>query len=629
MYILTRIKTLTLIIILIAILVRVSNLLLVSDNPFFEDPIMDEKYHVEWAEDIASEGLLTRIPFYRAPAYPYSLGAIFAMFGKGFVVPRIYGLLLGSLSCVLIFLIGSTVFSKKVGFLAGVIMAFYPMHLYFDYMLLTVGLEITACLLSTWLLFLWFKKNNKLYLFLSGLSLGLAIITRPNFLVLIPIMLLIILLNKSTPFRKRLNQSIMYCIGLAPLIITVACVNIVFGKDFVLLAYNGGINFYFGNNPFSNGWTASSVDIHPSWWGGVRDAIMVAQRNLGRVLRPSEISNYWFGRGLQYIVSNPIQWIGLMVKKTYLFFNSFELSNNQSIYGFSRFSFLLRNPILNFGIIFALAVWGSIAAFKKKYMKFLLLTILVYAFSVIVFLITARYRMPVVPFIILIASYAIFWFIDQFKHKKFKPAVIALIICISIFAFSQTDLYGTHVVNYELIHVSIGNRYFAQQNHDRAIQEYEKAIEYNPQMWEALTALGNTYMAQHEYDKALETYNKSLSIHENVDALCKKGIIYSLRGNRGAGEQYLLRAFELDPKNPEVFYYAAMHYIYYQELRKALISFKKALEYYPDPEYSQSINYNIGKLYLSFGSKDSACKYLSMVDLTYLDTDSLINQLNK
>ena len=53
----------------LALILRLINIFIIDDNPYFENPIMDELYHDQWAQKIASGDLLSRTPFYRAPAY--------------------------------------------------------------------------------------------------------------------------------------------------------------------------------------------------------------------------------------------------------------------------------------------------------------------------------------------------------------------------------------------------------------------------------------------------------------------------------------------------------------------------------------------------------------------------------
>lgn len=175
------------IIFLVAITIRFINLEIIKENPYFNSPIMDEKYHDEWAQEIATGNLFERTPFYRAPGYPYFLGLIYVAFGKDYFIPRLIGIIIGGLSCALIYLIGKEMFSHKIGILAGLLGCFYGMLIYFDSMLLTVYLEIFFCLLGLFWILRWSKTQENRHILIAGVFWGLASLVRPNFLIFVPV----------------------------------------------------------------------------------------------------------------------------------------------------------------------------------------------------------------------------------------------------------------------------------------------------------------------------------------------------------------------------------------------------------------------------------------------------------
>jgi len=617
------------IIFLTALGLRIVNLEIIKDNPFFSYPIMDEKYHDEWAQEIAEGRLFERVPFYRAPAYPFFLGMIYAVFGHGYYTARLIGVILGSLSCLLIFIVGKEVYSLKVGVLAGFLACFYSMFIYFDSMLLTTYLELFFCLFGFLFLLMWFKKKTALNIILTGMFWGLATITRPNFLIFVPVLsIYVFCLLKEKSLKERLAPVILFAAGMIPAILTVMIVNIAVGKDTVLLAWNGGINFYLGNNPEANGWSATSPDIDATWWGGYKDAIIIAEREVGQRLMPSQVSNYWFRRGLNYIFSKPLDWAALMLKKIYLFFNVFEISNNQSIAAFREFSPLLRIPLLSFGVVTALAIWGFITSPRRKHVMLMFFFLLVYTFSIVIFFVPARYRMPLVPFLLIFASYTIFWIIQKFKERKLRQVVLSTIAIIAMTMFVNTDLYGTHIVDYSVIHESFGNRFFEAGNYSKAIEEFKKALTYNPKNTDAINALGNTYMMVGRYTDAIRIFRESLNIERTLDALCKLGIINSQLGRFENAETYFHDAIAVDSTDPEVYYYTGMHYAYSNNPRLAIRNFEISLQYYPDPQYLNSIHYNLGKLYLEIGNINGAKEHLLQVDMEYRDVSRLLKSIH-
>lgn len=623
-----KILLITFIIFLIAFGVRFINLEAIKDNPFFNYPIMDEKYHDVWAEDIVGGDVFGNVPFYRAPAYPYFLGLIYSIFGQGYYIPRLIGIIIGSLSCVLIYLIGRELFSSRVGLLAALLACFYSMFLYFDTMLLTTNLEVFFCLLGVVYLLRWLKNKTNSHIIAAGVFWGLASITRPNFLVFVPVFTLYILFSfRKESLKQRLQPIALFVIGMLPALMAVIVINVVLGHDAVLVAWNGGINFYLGNNQFASGYSATSPELDATWWGGYKDAIIIAEKEIGQKLLPSQISHYWFMRGFNYILSKPLDWAALMLKKIYLFFNSFDLSNNQSIDTFKIFSPLLRIPLLNFGLVVVLAIWGFICSARRRQITVIYLFLLSFAFSIILFFVTARYRMPLVPFLLIFASYTVFWIIRKFKEKKHKKIVPAIITIIVIGLFVHSDLYGTHGIDYSLIHASLGNRFFASGNYRKAIEEYKEALTHDPKNTDAMNALGNTYVMLGQLNNAMQLFRKSLNIQKSADALCKLGLINVQLGRLDSAQVCFNEAAKLFSTNPEVYYYTGLYYAYSKQPKLAIENFERSLQYYPDPQYINSIHYNLYKLYLEIGEIDEAKKHLLKVDVQYKDVSKLLNSI--
>ncbi|MGB3339887.1 MAG: tetratricopeptide repeat protein [bacterium] len=620
------------IIFLTALGLRIVNLEITRNNPFFNYPIMDEKYHDEWAQEIANGELFERVPFYRAPAYPYFLGMIYAIFGHSFYTARLIGIIIGSLSCLLIFFIGKEMYSLKVGILAGFLACFYSMLIYFDSMLLTTYLEVFFSLLGILYLIKWFKQKTVLKIIISGVFWGLAVITRPNFLIFVPFLAIyIFFIFKKRPLKERLTPVFLFAAGMIPAVLTVIIINVMVGKDTVLLAWNGGINFYLGNNPAANGWSATSPEIDATWWGGYKDAIIIAEREAGKHLSPSQISNYWSRRGAQYIFSEPIQWFGLMVKKAYLLANSNELSNNQSILAFKKSSPLLRFSILNFGLITALGIFGFIVSKKNRKVAITALFIIAYSFGLILFFIPARYRMPIVPFLIVFSSYSIYWLIDKLKKRKIKQIILSLAAITIVIVFTNTDFYGLKHGGSEssLVYISFGNRYFESGEYDHAIAEYQKALYNNPHNISALNALANTHLALGQKDRALVLYKQSIHIKGNVDAFSKLGIISFQEGIIDSAQYYFAQALAVDSTNPQVYYYIGMSYAFDRKPFKAIENLKNSLEFYPDPKYLADIHYNLGKLYLETGDKNKAEHHLFKAGVRYKDVQKLLEMSTK
>src|SRR5262249_22248446 len=178
--------------------------------------------------------------FWQPPGYPYFLGALYALFGRGsLLVPRLVQAGLGAVASVLVAWTGARLFGPKVGVGAGLGAALYGTLVYFDGELLAPTLTITLQLVA---LALAVEAGSATRLgawwLLSGLAEGLAAVVTATSLVLLPALALFA--------RKR---ALLVLAGAALAILPVTVQNLVLGGELVLISSNGGINLYIGNNP--------------------------------------------------------------------------------------------------------------------------------------------------------------------------------------------------------------------------------------------------------------------------------------------------------------------------------------------------------------------------------------------
>ena len=200
------------------------------------------------------------------------------------------------------------------------------------------------------------------------------------------------------------------CIPILP----VTVYNYVQSYEITLIAAYGGINFYIGNYDGADGTSAVIPGVRQDWQGGKEDTKQIAEKELGRTLTEAEQSEFWFDKTIDDISSDPIRWLGLLGKKTMLLINGFELSNNFGFYYFAHqttfMKLLLHRTYLFFpyGLLLPIGLIGMLALSKYETKhKLLFLLIISTIISIVLFLVTARYRLYLVPPLILFASYTI------------------------------------------------------------------------------------------------------------------------------------------------------------------------------------------------------------------------------
>ena len=176
---------------------------------------------------------------------------------------------------------------------------------------------------------------------------------------------------------------------------------------FYLTTSQFGSNFYIGNNPNADGTYASIRFGRGAPEFERLDAKEVAEEAVGHALSPSEVSSFWAGRAFDYITSQPVSWLKLTGRKILLLFNRTEMLDTEAQESYAEFSTPLRvlGWFGHFGILMPLAIAGMIATWPdRRRLSIVYALALAYAASVVMFFVFARYRYPLVPFLIVFAA---------------------------------------------------------------------------------------------------------------------------------------------------------------------------------------------------------------------------------
>lgn len=580
----------------LALLLRIVYVHQLRASPLFDTLIMDELYHDRWAKALASGNWIGDEVFFRAPLYPYFLGVLYRVFGQNYLLVRLIQGFMGSASCMLIYLLARRTFNFAVAFGSGIAAAFYPMLIYYDGELLITGLIVFLDLLLIVSLLKAEETGTAATFLLSGFLLGLSAIARPNILLFLPPVVLWILLAGFP--KHKVHRRILFsvsvlaacCAAIAPVTVR----NYIVGKDFVPISSQAGINFYIGNNPHSDGVTAVAPGMRGTWRGGYEDAIRMANRAEGRTLKPSEVSDYWMRRGIDFMRRSPSAYSRLLAKKAWLFFRGQELSNNKDIYFFGRRTGLLRlllfeRPIyFPFGIVSALSLLGMFLSLKDWKKLFLLHSFVIsYAVSVIIFFITSRYRMPVIPILLIFSGYAVWRVLAFFRKRRFRCACASLGCLAVLLLLSTSRFVGAGVTSlaqsycalgtvygrkgevdeaarfyrmaikldstFAACHNNLGNILARKGDLEGARDEYRKSIEVDPSFSKAYFNLANTYYAQDDFENAARYYEQAVRADSfYVGAAYSAGLAYQRLGRMEDAIEMLEHAGRLAPDNREI-----------------------------------------------------------------------------
>lgn len=388
-------------------------------NILMERLQLDEAYHDRWARSIAAGDLIGEGVFFRAPLYPYLIGMLYAITGPVPDAVRIAQHLLGSVLVALVYLLSRVLFGRGTAVAASLMAACYAVLICFEGRLLFDFLVTLLAFGWVTLAVLWVEAPSSPRYALLGLVFGLLCTMRPPFLALaVPLFGYIFWRHlRNTPRVVPYSLSLLCAFLLPILVVTVR--NVVVGGDFVVLASQGGINFYIGNNPESDGITPSVPEAGGVAWEN-RQVEHIAQQALGRPPRPSEVSSFWFAKGWDFIRTEPLAAAKLLLRKFYLFWSHIEIPNNLSYYSFERASGLLSSLPVGFWLVGPLGIAGALLAWKEPRTNLLLIFLVSYCCIAAAFFVCDRFRLPVVPVLCVFSGYVIDHLIRTVKARRWN-----------------------------------------------------------------------------------------------------------------------------------------------------------------------------------------------------------------
>ncbi|MFZ1946341.1 MAG: tetratricopeptide repeat protein [bacterium] len=586
---------------MLAVAVRLIYLAQVKGLPFFDHPIMDASYHDTWAREILAGKAARGEPFFRAPLYPYSLALVYLVSKGSYLVPRLVQFVLGGLTCVLTFSLARRYFGLLAGAVAGLACALYPALVYFDGELLTENLFILLSMTGLALLEAA-RQRQRLYIwFGAGLALGAALITRPNLAIFLPVAVA----GAALFARRRLAAALVVAAGLAIPLAPVAVHNYVASGEFVPLVWQGGINFYLGNNPTATGWSATSPEVRKDWWGGYNDMIAIPREAMGRQPGYNEISDYWTARGLAFIRGRPEEWLGLTLKKIALFWGSREFPNNQDFNFMKLYSWVLRNPLVTFGTVAPLALVALFVFWPQAKRLYFLYGLLLTCFvGTVAFFVCDRYRLPAVPPIAIFAGGTVSCLVTLVRRRAIARVAI-LACCLTVTALVvNLNLAGMRLPDFAQSYCALGKVYASIGDDTQAAAYYDRALGVNPRWGEAYEQLGLIRMREGDNRQAEGLLVKAAEVWPDFAAPHRAlAMIYLSEGKIGEARLAVETALRLAPYLEDC--YNVLGSIQRQEglQAEAIESFRKEIQVNPSGWRAYA---NLGGVYEQTGDPDQA-----------------------
>ena len=539
-------------------------------TPFFWAPELDSLYDDLAAKAIAA-GHVDHSAFFRAPLYGYFLAGIYKLFGHSFWAARLVQAAIGSGSVVLCYRLGHRVFRPTVGLIAASMMTLYGPLVFNDGELHTPVLEVFLDLLVLNLLscalapggrsaeglpasgFITVeRRRDRGRILAAGIVLGLSAITRPSVLVVIPIVLCWVSTGRGR--RNGLITAALFLAGAAvfPTLVTVR--NWRVSGDPVFVASQGGINLYLGNRPGADGFTPSTPARYRFNTEYEDSVALYGQRAacdaVGHTLTSSQAQSYWVKRVIDWWRVDTGAAVKLTLRKVLLAWTHTEIRNNTA-YAFARRELapFLWICAAGFWLAGPLGITGMALGYRHPGARRLTVFTLVYMASFVPFFMVDRYRLPVVPLLLLLGAYAVVRISELVTVRSWRSTAIAFATVFLASVLVDIDCVHTETPKtWAIDYWSEGNRYVRLEKFPEAEAAYRKALILDPRNGDIWNGLGEAQYDQGRPVDAAVSFATSARIGPDVErakyneAICREAL-----GDVDEARRLLLSAVALDP----------------------------------------------------------------------------------
>ncbi|MEZ6013672.1 MAG: glycosyltransferase family 39 protein [Planctomycetota bacterium] len=382
-------------------------------------------YHLEWARAVmGGAGFRPGEPFFRAPLYPWLLAGLLTLARGSVLIALIAQCALGGVTTALTFLLGRRALgpSSAAPTFAAAMVAVSWVLIDFDAQLLLEPLLIPLILAGLYVALPLCERATAGRALFAGLWFGLAAITRPNVLLVMPALALWLMRRARGLPRGGWRATAALTLGTLAPIAPITAYNTWVAHDPALIATQGGVNFWIGNNPASDGRTAVVPGTRAGWWEGYHDAIAQAEAAEGRPLKATEVSRHYTGRALAWARAAPGRFLAHLAYKTRLLLAGAELGNNVD----PRYTALAASPWLalspvHTAWVLAFAALGLARAWPdRRALAPLYLFLACYAASVVLFFVNARFRAPMLPVLYLFAAHGALWVAAEARARRWR-----------------------------------------------------------------------------------------------------------------------------------------------------------------------------------------------------------------
>lgn len=547
----------------------------------------DMHFYNEWAQRILAGALTEGHAFYGLPLYAYLLALLYKAFGVSAFIPGLLQASLDAGTAVLIYRIGLRVMPdpsvaagdkpappiRAAALLAGMAWAFFVPAQAYAVILMPTAWLVFVFWFVTWRIVRKDSAPPPREFLILGLLIGVTAMGIATILFLIPLLVAASFKTRS-PFGRSHAACVAFLLS-GTLIGTSPCWihNYFVARDPVFLSAHSGINFWIGNNPSANGYPRFPPGLHAGQAAMLQDSITTAEEAAGHPLKRAEVSRYWSAKAENYILANRFDWMRLMLLKLFNFWSAFRYDDLSVITTLREHGVIL--PGLYFGVVAAFALPGMVfAARMRPRARWVIAAILLHMSALMPVFVTERYRLPVVPGLLVCAAFglALFWqSVRDLRIRSIARYSVILGLAALLVSWPQQnpslwalDFYNSGLQALELGRESLDRNQVgaATDNFGVADAKLAAAFSYVPQNAELNFALGELRQVQGRPNEAKSYYASTLQIDPRHERAFNNLGVLALEEERYAlAESFFHHSLMVDPRNAKAHFLLAKTFL--------------------------------------------------------------------
>lgn len=534
-------------ILLLALALRIVALLSLKESIYFDFLLWDERVYHTWAKKIANGTFQSSSVYEMAPLPAYLMALIYRVFAPDALYIRIANIVFGVLTCYLVYLIGKEMANRTIGLFACLIACLYKPFIFYSIVPLKTSLSVFLFASMVYFLVAILNRPSMTKAVLLGIALGLVQNVRPNCVVLIPLIPLLIAWNyyKGKSSLKILGALLaLYVVGLSIPNSPIMIRNYMVAGETSATVSQSGFNLFMCNNlkysyplPFA---TTSPFEQ------GVQFTIE-ASRRVGKKLSAREASAYWTGEVIKTVLEQPAAFVWRKCTKALAFFSRFERGDHYHIGFMSKFVPFFKLPFPGIWLIIPFGMAGmAVNMFVFRRLLAPSAIFLVYVSTLILFFTNVRVRLPMLIILIPFAVIGVNDLIGYVKKGDLKRVGVFLGIATAFFVIEflphrssgdMTAYQNTHAIilnsmgrkdeaimywkmssradgHYSpFANLSLAGKYYGKGDIKKAVYYLDRISEDSFAAAQKYDLLGNIMLRQKKVRRALEAYEKSLAIN--------------------------------------------------------------------------------------------------------------------